>query len=103
MQILSKVILGADSLMIDFLFPQQLDQDSNDLRTVELVTSPSPGVITEIVENSKVPRGKDKLDTVFDRLRFDRSGHVCRCQIRLLYLFGPAKDVISASGERILA
>ena len=76
MQILSKVILGANPLMIDFLVSQQFDQNSDDLRTVELVTSPPPGVITEIVENPEVPRGKDKLDTVFDRLRFGWSGCV---------------------------
>jgi hypothetical protein len=103
MQIFSKVILGANSLIIDFPVPQQLNQDPNDLRAVELVTGYSPGVIAEIVENPEVPWGKDELDAVFDRLRFGRSDCICRRRIRLPYLFSPAKDIIPASGERILA
>jgi hypothetical protein len=89
--------------MIDFLIPQQLDQDPNDFRTVELVTGRSSGVVAEIVENPEVSWGKDELDAVFDRLYFGWSGCISRCRIRLPHLFSPAKDVIPASGERIFA
>jgi hypothetical protein len=57
-------------------------------------------VIAEIVENPEVSRGKDELDAVFDRLRFDRA--VASPGVDpTAALFGPAKDVIPASGERI--
>jgi hypothetical protein len=103
MDIFPKIILGPDSLEIDFPIPEHLDQDPDDLRPVELVTRHPPSVIAQVVEGPEVPWGEDELDAVLDRLRFGRGGRIRRCWIRLPHVLGPAEDVIATSGERILA
>src|SRR5687768_14064158 len=103
MNILPKIILGPDPLVLDFPTPQHFDQHPNNLGPVELVTRHPPGVIAQVVEDPEVPWGEDELDAVLDRLRFGRSGRICRWQIGLPHLLGPAEDVIPASGERIFA
>jgi hypothetical protein len=98
-----KIIFGPNPLIFHFPVSQQLDQYPDDLGPVELVTSHSPCVIAQVIKESKVPWGEDELDAVFDRLRFGRSRRVLGCRLRLLHFLSPAKDVIPASGERILA
>src|ERR671915_523772 len=99
MDIFPKIILGPDSLEIDFPIPEHLDQDPDDLRPVELVTRHPPSVIAQVVEGPEVPWGEDELDAVLDCLSLGRSGCICRCRIRLPHLLGPAEDVIPASRE----
>jgi hypothetical protein len=49
-----------------------------------------------------MPWGEDKLDAVFDCLRFTLRDNLLVHRIRLPHFLGPAENIISASGERIL-
>jgi hypothetical protein len=59
-------------------------------------------VVTQVVEDPKVPWREDELDAILDRLRFSLSNNLLTCGSRLPHILGPAKDIIPASGERIL-
>jgi hypothetical protein len=99
--IFSEILFGPDSSIIHVPIPQQLDQYPDDLRPVELITGRTPGVIAQVVEEPKVPWGKNELDAVFDRLCFGGRDCVLGSRIWLLPVLGPTEGVIPASGKWI--
>jgi hypothetical protein len=68
--ILPEVLFRSNPLVINGFLLELFNNHPNDLRPVELIAGRPTSVIAQVIEQPKMPWGENKLDTVFDRLRF---------------------------------